>query len=64
MHAFLFIDSKDFLFIDSKDFLIKFVFGVNGDFSDLDGIVIVKSIDVVHNSALIGFNCCNDQQVL
>jgi len=52
------------LLVNAKSFVIELVFLLLGDSGELNAIVVVKSVDVVHDLGLVRLDGSEDQQVL
>jgi hypothetical protein len=50
--------------VDAEGFVIELILVLLSNFGEFLTIIVIKSIDVVHHSALIGLNGCQNQQVL
>lgn len=63
MFVYLYCGGVDFkLLKDGEGFFVQFV--ANGDVGDVRGIVIVQTVDVLHDPLAVRFNGCQYQQIL
>jgi hypothetical protein len=52
------------LLVDSESFIVKTIFLLKSNLSQLKTVIVVKSLDVVHNSDFVSLDGSNDEQVL
>ena len=52
------------LLVDAKSFIVELVFVLLGDSGELNAIVVVESVDVVHDLGLVSLDGSEDQEVL
>lgn len=52
------------LLIDAQGFVEKLVLFLLSDLSELNPVIVIKSVDVVHDSGLVSLDGSQDQQVL
>jgi hypothetical protein len=50
--------------VDAKSFIVKLILVLLGNLGELLTVIVIKSVDVVHDSALISLDGCQNQQVL
>lgn len=58
------LDSLSELLVDAESFVIELIFIFLSNSGKFLSIVVVKSVDVVHDSRLISLDCSKDKQVL
>lgn len=58
------LDILSELFVDAESLVVELVLVLLGNLSELLAVVVVEPVDVVHDSALIGLDRCQDQEVL
>jgi len=52
------------LLVDAESFFEETVLGLLGDLSELNSIIVVKSVDVVHHASSFRADSSQDQKVL
>ena len=49
------------LFVYGKGLFEEVVPGVHGDAGNLNSVVVVESVDIVHDAGLVGLDCRNNE---
>ena len=50
--------------VDTESLIIKLILVLLSNLCEFLSIIIVKTVDIVHHSALIGLDSCQDKKVL